>query len=137
MTSIDAGDALAILTEIKLYHNQQDNSTAACEAWARALNHAGVTNVRDAIEAVERHYATPGANPWIIPGDVVGHYRALRNERVKDINDGDLTPDLDPFAPVSVYLGTHKARYAAVEDGMPRAAAIATIAPVKMIEAAK
>ena len=137
MTEITESGTMRVLAAIKAGHPPFDAGDAAIKFWTMALRLGGVTNIEDAIEAVVRHYSTPGANPWIIPGDVVGHYRELRRERVKDINDGDLTPDLDPFAPVSVYLGTYKARYAAVEDGMPKAVAIATVAPVKMIEAAK
>ena len=64
-------DALVILTRIKAYHSPQSDDDATCEAWADALNYGGVTNVRDAVMAVVRHYNTQGANPFIIPGDVI------------------------------------------------------------------
>ena len=134
---LDAADALVILTRIKLYHSPQDDSDATCQAWAEALNYAGVTNLRDADEAVKRHYTTPGANPFITPGDIAGRYREIRRERVAGINDGDLTPDVDPLAPDSMHTATLKARYAAVLEGMPKAQAIATIPQAKAIEAAK
>lgn len=137
MTDFDAGDALAVLTQIKLYHQPQDNSDAVAVAWARALSGAGVTNVNDAMAAVDRHYSTPGANRWIIPGDVIRHYRELRYERIADIQDGELTPDLDPHASGREYARTTQARAAAMMDGVPKEQAIATIPPVKAIEARK
>ena len=133
---LGAADALVILTRIKAYHSPQADDDATCEAWADALNYARVTNVRDAVAAVVRHYTTPGANPWITPGDVVGHYKAIRWDRLKDyMDDGRLTPDVPGDAHGSIHAKTAQARARAIEDGMPVEQAIATIPPVAAIEA--
>lgn len=137
MTAIDAADALLILTKIRTFHGPQDTGTSVCHSWAEALNYAGVASVPDALQAVVRHYSTPGCNQWITPGDVVAGVKAIRAERMQGVNDGDLTPDLDPFAPARDYVATTQARAAAVMDGMPVRQAIATIAPVKAIEAVR
>lgn len=134
MNTLTSADTLELLTLVKGFHDKQDLGAGTVAAWQMAFKLAKVTNLSDAKEAVVRHYSVPRANPWIIPGDVIGQYRDLRYARVAGINDGDLTPDVDPLAPDSVHIATDKARYAAVIEGMPREQAIATIPPTKMIE---
>lgn len=116
-TALDAADALVILTRIKAYHSPQSDDDATCDAWADALNYAGVTNVRDAVSGVMRHYTTPGANPWITPGDVIGHYRTIRDVRLKNVEHADLTEDVDPNDG-RAYLATLRHRLALVGDGL-------------------
>lgn len=111
-------DALVILTRIKAYHSPQSDDDATCEAWADALNYGGVTNVRDAVMAVVRHYNTQGANPFIIPGDVIAGYQDIREARQVNIGDGDLTEDVDPYD-TRACNATLRARRRAIGDGMP------------------
>ena len=113
---IDKADALVILTKIKAFHSPQNDDDATCEAWADALNYGGVTNIRDAVTSVMRHYGTRGANPWITPGDVIGGYREIRNARFRGIQDSDLTEDVDPDD-IPAYLATLRYRNAAIADG--------------------
>lgn len=136
MTSIDRRGVARVLARIKTYHSPQDVGEAVITSWVDAFAYAGVKNAFDAEAAVIRHYTMPGANQWITPGDVVGHYRAIRHARIEGIEDGDLTPDLDPFAPGRIYAKTMQARGAAVMDGMSIQQAIATVPVAKAIEAA-
>lgn len=113
-TGMDAADALLVLTKIKLFHPPQDDTDDTCRAWAQALTYAGVASVQDAIDAVQRRYATPGANPWITPGDVVAGVRAIRSKRL-DSSDAIL-PDVDPDQ-VQDWLKARRAGLAALADG--------------------
>lgn len=135
MTGIDRRGVARVLARIKTFHAPQDIGEAVISSWVDAFAYANITNATDAEAAVIRHYTTPGANQWITPGDVVGHYRAIRNERLAGISDGDLTPDLPGDASGLVYVRTHRARQKAVADGLTVQEAIATVAPVRAIEA--
>ena len=135
MTSSSEDIAYDVLSAIKGLHNPQDTSDSVVTLWASAFRYAGITSTGDAVEAVVRHYSTEGANQWITPGDVIAGVKTIRAARIKGINDGDLTPDLDPFIPAREYVDTLQARAAAVMDGMPPAAAIATVRPSAAIEA--
>lgn len=111
---IRPSDALAILTKIRAYHGPQDVSQATCAAWAEALNEAHVTSVTNCLAAVTRHYATPGTNPWITPGDVAGLARAIGDDRL------ERTEIPTPNAPASdtrAWLAEYRAMLAAIRSG--------------------
>lgn len=137
MDTLDEPDTIQVLAAIKAAHPPQEVGEATIRFWVAAFRSGQVTNVADAIQAVIDHYSTPGASPWVIPGDIIGRYREIRRVRVEEINDGDLTPDLDPFAPMGLYLATHRARFKAVQDGMLKEHVVAAIPPSAAIEASK
>lgn len=122
MTEITRRGVALILGRIKAFHYQQDVGESVISAWHDALRFAGVQSERDAFDAVVRHYATPGCNPWITPGDVVAGVRAIRLEREAKVarqgsaTDGDLTQDVDPND-IPAYLATLRARREAIWAG--------------------
>ena len=130
-------DTRHVLATIRGFHGAQDIGESVVRLWTVALNYGKLTSRSDAVEAVVRHYSTTGCNQWITPGDVIGGVGAIRAARLEGVNDGDLTPDLDPDLPARDYVATMQARGAAVMAGMPIPQAIATIAPVKAIEATR
>lgn len=103
--------------------------TPILDAWHDVI---GDLNARDCIEAVRIHRQQ--STEWVQPAHIRSIVEDLRWNRIKDIQDGQLTPDLDGFAPIGEYLATHRARARAIEDGMPMTEAIATIPPQKAIE---
>ena len=117
MTDIDRRAVAKILARIKTYHSPQDIGETVITSWVDAFTYANVTNVQDAEAAVIRHYTTPGANPWITPGDVVGHYRSIRGVRLEGVDHGDITKDVDPND-IPAYLATLRYRRKAIANGM-------------------
>jgi len=135
---IAKSDALKILFRIRTYHGPQDVGDTTAQAWADALNLSGVTNMTDAELAVIMHYSDSDANRWITPGDLIAKYRQIRGDRLKGIDYGDVTQDVDAND-ADAYLATIRHRYAAIADGatlaqanalpLPPAAAHAAIGP--------
>ena len=137
MNTLDAPQTLELLALVKSFHGPQDLGTGTVAAWQMAFAYAKVGNLDDAKAAVVAHYVTPGSNPWITPGDVVGHYKEIRWDRIKDLRDGQLTPDVPGDAHGRIHAKTAQARAKAVEDGMPLDEAIATIPVVRAIESGR
>lgn len=137
MDTLDTPQTLELLALVKGFHGPQDLGDGTVAAWQMAFAYAKISNFADAKAAVVAHYTTPGANPWITPGDVVGHYKDLRWDRIKDLRDGQLTPDVPGEAHGRIHAKTHQARAKAVEDGMPVEQAIATIPIIKAIESGR
>jgi hypothetical protein len=138
MRELTEDDTIDVLSAIKTFHSPQDDGDVTIKMWTVALRYGRVTNGADAVEAVVRHYTTPGANPFITPGDVIEKYREIRNARLQNIDHGDVTQDVDA-SDVEAYLATLRMRIAAIADGatlaqanalpLPPAAAHAAIGP--------
>ncbi len=79
----DSDRALARLVLAKVAacdHRQRQGDPLIVEAWAEQLAHAGLTDHRDALDAVRDHYAQAGAQ-LMLAGDLVARMRAIRRDR--------------------------------------------------------
>ena len=126
-----------VLAKIAIGYNRRldppdARDTPILDFWHEQI---GDLDLRDSLTAVRDHFRNSGE--YLRPVHVRSAVKEIRWSRIAGINDGDLTLDLDPDAPIGDYLATTRARASAIEGGMPIPQAIATIAPVKAIEAAQ
>jgi hypothetical protein len=135
VNELDEADVLRILARVKSFHGPQDVGDTVVASWLLALQRAGVHNVDDADAAVVDHYSDTSANPWITPGDVIARYRTIRAARLKNIDYGDVTQDVDAND-ADAYLATIRHRYAAIADGATLAQANALPLPPAAAHAA-
>ena len=88
-------------------------STPILDAWHEVIGDLGF---QDCIEAVTAHRCE--SREWIQPADIRQRVLAVRAKRHTNIDDADLTEDVDPND-IPAYLATLRARRQAIGDGMP------------------
>jgi hypothetical protein len=103
-----------VVGKIRTYHQPQDIGDATITSWHEALTDAGVTSRADAIQAVVQHYATPGAERWITPGDIIAGIRRIRRARLEHADQ--ILPDVDPDN-VQAWLTARRNTLQEVADG--------------------
>jgi hypothetical protein len=127
MTTISKSETAKVLAIIRGLHQPQDIGDVTVSAWHMTLAHAGVTSRADAVQAVVRHYATPGTDRWIGPADVIAGVKAIRTERLEQVTDPDLMADIDPNIPGRQYVEILRARTTLIADGQPLVQARAAV----------
>ena len=112
-------EAAALLTIAAAYDNRKSDADQA-KAWAMALDGLRFEDCR---EVIVQHYRR--SREWLMPVDVIGGVRRLRDKRIDDHGPFELPADLDPDD-TGAYVR-------AVEDAKRRIGDGETLAPPRAI----